>query len=239
MKVEADLELKKELKAQKMSPTTFISVMVVMLIFGAGVYVAVEASRPHTIDAALAEQIRQISRHFHLNRNGVEVPLKFVSGTNKVPEKVYYASIFIKFPLDLINNTTFVGRIIDLVSDEIEDAFDRETNGHKVVTADFRQPARKVFEEIIEVVYLVEFIDGTSNFDDFVMPIVNQFEYSAEHYYKLLNEFRKFGYFSAESDENNENEYEVATEPHEEVEEEKPVKAKMSPQVSLIEKLRN
>lgn len=236
MKVEVDLDLKKELKARKMSPPTFISVMIVMLFIGAGVYVAVEGSRPHKIDAAVAEQIRQVSRHFHLNKNGVEVPIKFVSGTNKIPEKVFYASIFIKFPLDLINNTTFVGRIIDLVSDEIEDAFDRETNGHKLVTADFRQPARRVFEEIIEVVYLVEFIAGTSNFDDFVMPIVNQFDYSAEHYYILLNEFRKFGYFSAESDEDNENEYEVVTESEEEVEESKPAKA---PQVSLIDKLRN
>ena len=238
MKVEVDYELNKESKASKMSPTTIIFVMAVMLIVGAGVYVAVDAARPQSIEAARAEEFRQVSRRFYLNKKGIEVPMKFVSGTEKIKEKVFYASVFIKFPIDLIDNTTFVGGIIDLISDEIEDAFDRETNGHKIVTAEFKQPARKAFEDIIEVVYLVDFIDGSSNFTDFVLPIMNQFDYSAEHYYELLNEFRQFGYFIKASDEDNENEYEVVKEPETE-EEEETENFKTNPKVSLIEKLRN
>jgi len=237
MKVEVDYDLSKELNAKKMSPTTFIFVMAVMLIIGAGVYVAVDAARPHSIEAAKAEEFRQVSRRFNVNDKGKEIPMKFVSGTEKIKEKLFYASIFIKFPVDLINNTTFVGRIIDLISDEIEDAFDRETNGDKIVTAEFMQPARKAYTDIIEVVYVVDFINGTSTFTDFVLPIMNQFQFSADHYYKLLNEFRQYGLFLEESYEDNENEYEVVTESAEE--EDDPEKVKFNPKVSLIEKLRN
>lgn len=237
MKVEVDYDLSKELKAKKMSPTTFIFVMAVMLIIGAGVYVAVDAARPQSIEAAKAEEFRQVSRRFNVNGKGKEIPMKFVSGTEKIKEKLFYASIFIKFPVDLINNTTFVGRIIDLISDEIEDAFDRETNGDKIVTAEFMQPARKAYADIIEVVYVVDFINGTSTFTDFVLPIMNQFQFSADHYYKLLNEFRQNGQFIEENYEDNENEYEVVTESAEE--EDEPEKVKFNPKVSLIEKLRN
>lgn len=237
MKVEVDSDLSKELKVKKMSPTTFIFVMAVMLIIGTGVYVAVDAASPQSIEAAKAEEFRQVSRRFNVNDKGKEIPMKFVSGTEKIKEKLFCASIFIKFPVDLINNTTVVGRIIDLISDEIEDAFDRETNGDKIVTAEFMQPARKAYADIIEVVYVVDFINGTSTFTDFVLPIMNQFQFSADHYYKLLNEFRQYGQFLEESYENNENEYEVVTESAEEGDE--PEKVKFNPKVSLIEKLRN
>ena len=235
MKVETDCDSIEESKAKKMSPASLFFVMVVMLFIGAGIYVAVDAAHAQAVDARRLEEFDKISRQFHLNDNGVEVPMKFVSGTERKKEVLYYASIFIKFPTDLINNKIFVGKIIDLISDEIEDAFDRQSNGQKIVTAEFEQPARKVFEEIIEVVYLVEFIEGSADFTDFVMPIVTQFEYSAEHYYKLLNEFRLYGRFNEESYEENENEYELVNQSTEHEEKEK---IELRPKVSLIEKLR-
>ena len=237
MKVPIDSKpLKSSTKTPKMSPTTLIFMTIVMLIIGAGVYVSVDATRPQLTEAARDDEFQQIARRFHQNRQGMEVPMKFVSGTEKVKEKIFYASIFIKFPLDLVDNRTFVGRIIDLISDEIEDAFDRESNGHKLVTAEFKQPARKAYEDIIEVVYLVEFIDGSSNFTDFVLPIVNQFDASAELYYDLMREFRQFGYFSEENDEDEKNEYEVVNKVDEV---EVPVSSvKINPKFSFIEKLR-
>ncbi|KAL7015774.1 hypothetical protein ACKWTF_016669 [Chironomus riparius] len=236
MKVEVIYELNKESKARKMSPTAVIFMMVVMLIVAAGVYVAVDAARPQSIEAARAEEFRQVLRRFYFNKKGIEIPMKFVSGTEVVKETVFYASIFVKFPIDLIDNKIFVGRIIGLISFEIEDAFDRSSNGNKTVKVEFNQPARKAFEDILEVVYLVEFSEGNSNFTDFVLPIMNQFDRSAEFYYDLLNQFKQFGNFTENIYEDNEK-YEIVDDSEEEYEEQE--KLQINPKVSLIEMLKN
>lgn len=200
MRVEVEYKAAEEVKPKTMTPAAFSLISVIFALTIVGLYLTVDAARTQPIDMSKADQFSQSSRRFPVNAKGQEIPFKFMSGTEKQKGTEFVASIFIKFPPDLVDNTTFVGRIIELVETEIEDAIDKFTDGKSYVIAEFKQPARKIDKQIIEAIFLVEYIEGTSDFLHFLIPIVKQFDDSVTYYNDLLQQFYQYGLFYKEAD---------------------------------------
>ncbi|KAG5667427.1 hypothetical protein PVAND_015407 [Polypedilum vanderplanki] len=124
--------------------------------------------------------------YFSKNQNGVEIPFKLVSITPIKYQKKFYASVFVKFPKDLIDNEGFVVNLLYDIEDNFEDAIDKATNGEKMIYAHLHTKKKK-YDEIIMAIYIIEFITGVSTNEDFMTLYKTSFLDFVDEYYKIID----------------------------------------------------
>jgi hypothetical protein len=128
-------------------------------------------------------------RAFPRNTNGIEIPLRLVSITPLKGQTLFYVTIFVKIPQDLIDNENFLDHVTFDIEDNFVAAIERETKGMKLITADL-QMRQKQYEEIINALYVIEFVKGSSTGQDFLTLYRTSFLDYVDEYYMLIDRYR-------------------------------------------------
>jgi hypothetical protein len=164
------------------------------------------------IETSSAANLFKADANF-MQKNGTEIPIKFLSGTTIVEGTSFLSSFFIKIPTDLIENKEFKNAVYGEFAGEIEDAYQRISDGEKVVAAEVYNLPKRKYENLVEVIYKLDFITGRSSFFEMVMTMFKAIEHYDEDFRNLVHNFRYnlINVYKTTDNENEIFEYEVAS----------------------------